>query len=193
MRRVAAERSVVASNRSMEISELRGSLSRVEKAVHNQSPGKGGADDGRGGNGDGGVALQTPGPTPYPDNSLSNTAQRIRLHRTGSVTFNSNASAFQQRSSRVGALGRSSGPIRAMALGGTASSSSAAASTSAAVSSALRAPGVSSVHVSRRGSVDIRTAATPSATTSARAGPSPAAARVRERLASVRAQFASMR
>ena len=34
VRRLATERSVVASNRSMEISELRGNLSRVEHAIH---------------------------------------------------------------------------------------------------------------------------------------------------------------
>ena len=76
VRRLAAERSLVASNRSMEISELRGSLSRVEQAV--SSPPKE-------------LPLQTPG---YETNQ-NHSQGRVHINRMGSVTFNNTGSAFR--------------------------------------------------------------------------------------------------
>jgi|TARA_B110000208_G_C11697759_1_gene404686 hypothetical protein len=160
VRRLAAERSVVASNRSMEISELRGSLSRVEHAL--DSPPKE-------------VPIaSTPGPTP----SLQQ--QRVHINRTGSVSFNA-GSTFRRSAANERV------PIRA-----TPSSRLGSVKTTT-----LQDGGPVQVHVSRRGSIDISSTSTPLRNTatlnSSRVGPSPAAQRVRDRLANVRAQFASLR
>lgn len=160
VRRVAKERSVVASNRSMEITELRGSLSRVEQAL--DSPPKE----------TNYVPLQTPGPTPMQSLSQQQQQQRVHINRTGSVSFNA-GSAFRVRSFSDS---NESGPIRATPLLGSTTNS-----------------GPVQVHVSRRGSIDISSSTPLRSTTNNRGGPSPAAQRVRERLANVRAQFASLK
>jgi hypothetical protein len=167
----------------MEISELRGSLSRVEHALVDSPPKE---------QNQAIVPLQTPGnPTPMQQ------SQRIHINRTGSVSFNA-GSAFRR------------GPIRATPLSSstlgttlgtnagksatTSSSSSSSSSSSINNSGSTTTAGPVQVHVSRRGSIDI-SSTTPlrSTTVSTRGGPSPAAQRVRDRLANVRAQFANLR
>lgn len=186
MRRLAAERSLVASNRSMEISELRGSLSRVEQAV--SSPPKE-------------LPLQTPG---YETNQ-NHSQGRVHINRMGSVTFNNTGSAFRGGGGSGRTTTNNNEPIRAMPLSSMATMASMNGGGSSSLSSSSSSSSSSSVgpvqvHVSRRGSIDI--ASTPvrggvSSSSSLHStriiGPSPAAQRVRDRLANVRAQFASLR
>ena len=180
MRRLAAERGIVASNRSMEISELRGSLSRVESALDASPQGKGESSESVDGGDDLDLLhMQTPGATPIGggDTRGGHDARRLHVHRTGSVSFNTAARSLQQ-----------SGPIRAMPMRSIESVVAATGGSTRSVS------GVANIHVSRRGSINITTK-TPNTHTGggSRVGPSPAAARVRERLSAVRAQFASMK
>ena len=189
MRRLATERGIVASNRSMEISELRGSLSRVENALDSSPQEKRVGNETKTSRTDDldELYMQTPGATPWnggsrPGNRIENDLQS---HRTGSLSFNTVASSLQRRGYQT------SGPIRAMPMPSMKSSETSSGQN---ISNA-RVPGVASVHVSRRGSISITTNTPrirtgPSNTT---VEPSPAAARVRERLSAVRKQFASMK
>jgi len=179
VRRLATERSVVASNRSMEISELRGNLSRVEHAIH--SPPKE-------------PVQSTPGP-------VGSTHQRVHINRTGSVSFNA-GSAFRQRSATNERIPIRATPSSSSLLASTLSSSSRMGSSTLSSLSSTKEVGPVQVHVSRRGSIDIasmnQSTSTPMPSTTAMhssrgPGPSPAAQRVRDRLANVRAQFANLR
>lgn len=186
MRRLAAERGIVASNRSMEISELRGSLSRVENALDSSPQGKGSSSESVAGGDDlDGLYMQTPGATPMAGGNMreGRDAGHLHVHRTGSVSLNTTAQSSQWRGYQA------SGPIRAMPM--RSIESVAAAATGGSTTSV---PGVANIHVSRRGSINITTN-TPNVRPGAgsRVGPSPAAARVRERLSAVRAQFANMK
>lgn len=181
VRRLAAERSLVASNRSMEISELRGSLSRVEQAVN--SPPKE-------------LPLQTPG---YETNQGHNQG-RVHINRMGSVTFNNTGSAFRGGGGSGRTTTNNNEPIRAMPLASIASMNGGGSSSLSSSSSSSSSVGPVQVHVSRRGSIDIASTPVRGGVTSSSSlhstriiGPSPAAQRVRDRLANVRAQFASLR
>ena len=178
---MAQERSVVASNRSMEISELRGSLSRVEHALVDSPPKE---------QNQAIVPLQTPG-----NQTPMQQSQRIHINRTGSVSFNA-GSAFRRGPIRATPLSSSTLGTTNVGKSATTSSGSSSSSSSSSInnSGSTTTAGPVQVHVSRRGSIDI-SSTTPlrSTTVSTRGGPSPAAQRVRDRLANVRAQFANLR
>lgn len=184
MRRLATERGVVASNRSMEINELRDSLSRVEKALDSsprQKPGfDGKSTDPINAETLSELQIQSPGATPLPVSSdkineslnISGHDSRMSMHMIGS-------------SSHTRRLDKD-GPIRALPMPSLDSSQPDFKFTSAGGSSAK-------IHVSRRGSISITTGTPSVASVGSRVGPSPAATRVRERLSAVRKQFAMMK
>lgn len=183
MRRLATERGVVASNRSMEINELRDSLSRVEKALDSSPKAKMKtdaitADESTAPSSE--IRILSPGATPLPMDTGNNYEDSASASRNSSMIGSSN----QARRLDL------SGPIRALPMPLPEQSTSHN-------SMVTKVPSYSSssakIHVSRRGSISITTGTPSVSSVGSRVRPSPAAARVRERLSAVRKQFAEMK